>query len=655
VIHGRALDVTGGSCSIHFVIDSRSDRLRAMSGIGVDAAGTGTWTPGPLELQLVEDAFRERAPVFVRDAPVDAPEFSRRLGLSPAILVVPLLDRGRRAGLLAIGLRAPAPPPGPAIEEVGDALVLALDLFRLRERDGLTREIRALLDEFAATVSATLDATAGFDIVCRRANRLFDAGRTAIWLHDRKTRHLVLRASSDRADATTVTRVSRDDLLAPPAAAMRRSVSAALPGEGATRTVTVPLRGYRRALGALVLEGVRVDAGDEASVLDRADEVGRQLSSAIDSLQLLDEILGARRELEALFDSMPGLIAVFDADGRIVHANAAFARRLHTTTAKIRGRPVAECVGPGLRRWLAARAREMPGRPAHATSTSQLDDPLLGGRFQVTVSVRLDRDHRPSGLVVFAQELTAPGGLDADREQERERLTQSEKLAALGQFVAGIAHELNNPLQGVLGHIELLRATRGLPRSHRPALKAIHREADRAAKIVRNLLAFTGSRRMTRRRVNLTSVLQRVLALRRASGRMRDVEVVRHYAANAPRIDGDPLLLHQVFLNLLMNAEEAVAATRRPGRIEVATAVVPSGDRVRVTIRDNGPGIASDALTKVFEPFFTTKDVGQGTGLGLAIAYGIVREHGGSIAAANHPDGGAVITVDLPASPAGSD
>jgi two-component system sensor histidine kinase HupT/HoxJ len=107
-----------------------------------------------------------------------------------------------------------------------------------------------------------------------------------------------------------------------------------------------------------------------------------------------------------------------------------------------------------------------------------------------------------------------------------------------------------------------------------------------------------------------------------------------------------------MFLNLIMNAEEAIAATGRPGRIEVATSVAPGGERVRVTIRDTGEGIRADAINRLFEPFYTTKDVGQGTGLGLPIAYGIVQEHGGSITAANHADGGAVMTVELRAIPA---
>jgi signal transduction histidine kinase len=213
---------------------------------------------------------------------------------------------------------------------------------------------------------------------------------------------------------------------------------------------------------------------------------------------------------------------------------------------------------------------------------------------------------------------------------------------------------LNNPLQGVLGHMELLRATGAFPKQLRKEVQTIYREADRAAKIVRNLLVFAGSRRLARRSVSLNAVLQKVLALRASAHRAADIEVVRHYDEQLPRVPSDPLLLHQVFLNMVMNAEHAIAATERAGRIEISTSVARSGDRIVVKVRDNGTGIAEDTLSRIFEPFYTTKEVGKGTGLGLAIAYGIVQEHGGQIVAANHRDGGAVFTVELPtARPAG--
>jgi two-component system, NtrC family, sensor kinase len=153
------------------------------------------------------------------------------------------------------------------------------------------------------------------------------------------------------------------------------------------------------------------------------------------------------------------------------------------------------------------------------------------------------------------------------------------------------------------------------------------------------------------RSVSLNVVLQKVLALRTPAHRAVGIEVVRHYDDKLPRVKSEPLLLHQVFLNMVMNAEHAIAATGKGGRLEITTSVARSGDRIVATVRDTGVGIPEDTLSRIFEPFYTTKEVGKGTGLGLAITYGIVQEHGGQIIAANHPEGGAMFTVELPIAP----
>jgi len=392
-----------------------------------------------------------------------------------------------------------------------------------------------------------------------------------------------------------------------------------------------------------------VATGGELDLLDRSDELGRQLSSAIENMQLLDDVITSRRELENTFDSISHLVAVADREGRLVHVNQAFASRVGRTRDELIDRPLAEYLSADLAAWIAQHQAAPLGRGLDTAATREVFDPVLKGPFMVTVTALLDSDRERVGSVIVARDLTPQTKLEAEREELRKRLGQSEKLAALGQFVAGIAHELNNPLQGVLGHLELLRATGAFPKHLRGEVQTIYREADRAAKIVRNLLVFAGSRRIARRRVSLTTVLQKVLALRASSCRAADIEVVRHYDDQLPRVYSDPLLLHQVFLNMVMNAEHAIAATGRGGRIEISTSVVSSRDRIVVTVRDTGTGISDDTLSRIFEPFYTTKDVGKGTGLGLAIAYGIVQEHGGDIVAANHPDGGAVFTVELPA------
>jgi C4-dicarboxylate-specific signal transduction histidine kinase len=192
--------------------------------------------------------------------------------------------------------------------------------------------------------------------------------------------------------------------------------------------------------------------------------------------------------------------------------------------------------------------------------------------------------------------------------------------------------------------IQMTEAARPVRRE----LKQIYQDADRAAKIVRNLLVFTGSRRMTRKRLQVDRVLTRALASRRASLQRANIEVTRRQASELPPVLGDSLLLQQALLNILINAEHAVIDGGRERRIDLASSIDDSREHVSLTVRDTGRGIPADVLPRIFDPFFTTKEVGQGTGLGLAITYGIVQEHGGTISASNAPDGGAVFRLDLP-------
>jgi PAS domain S-box-containing protein len=651
-LHQYALQVTGGSCSLLFEHNPRNAVLQATSGYGVDDLLTDPWAPSDAEGALVSETFIRRAPTFVSDLVQQMPDLSERLK-TPAALLVPLVRGAERAGLLVIGFTdvPDAGVVGRGVAEVPDLFLTSLELFRLRQNEEVEGDLRQLFDDFSAGLSTSLNIAAGLDGVCVGANRLFGADRTSVWIHDRRARHLLLQASSDADQAARGSRVSTEDLDDPAAGALRRTRAELLPGrhdyDASVSTLTVPLRGCRRALGSIVFEGVRVETGGELDLLDRADLLGKQLSSAIENIQLLDDVIRSRRELENTFDSITHLVVVSDRRGQIVHANTAFAARVNATREELIERPLREVIGPELASWLSELEGTPP--PSGSPAVCEIVDSVLNGPFMVTVTDLVNPERERVGHVLVARDLTPQTRLEAEREELRKRLMQSEKLAALGQFVAGIAHELNNPLQSVLGHLELLRATGAFPRQLRLEVQTIYREADRAAKIVRNLLVFTGSRRLVRRPVNLNAILQRVLASRQATFRAQDIEIVRHYDDKLPRLKGDPLLLHQVFLNMVMNAEQALATAGRPGRIEITTAA-RHGDVV-ASVRDTGDGIPFDALSRIFEPFYTTKEVGKGTGLGLAIAYGIVQEHGGQIAAANHPEGGAVFTVELPSRP----
>jgi C4-dicarboxylate-specific signal transduction histidine kinase len=490
---------------------------------------------------------------------------------------------------------------------------------------------------FSRGVSATLSLATALETVACQICDLIGAQRTDIWVHDRRARELELTATSDRSLGLGV-RVATDD----PAHAASRGLRVER-AQFVGSELVAPLRGWRRALGTVVIAGLDPARSDREQIIEFAHELGRQLSVGIENVQLLDEVLRQRRLLEDTFNSLVDLVAVIDRELRIVQTNEAFAARVHIPRAELMQRAIGDFVAPETAAWIAS------ADPALATTGgSPIEDARLEGTFLLTATPLINQEGLAVGRVLVARDITRQTRLEAERAALRERLAQSEKLASLGQFVAGIAHEMNNPLQGVLGHLELLIEVNEAARPVRRELKQIYQDADRAAKIVRNLLVFTGSHRITRRRVHVDRVLTRVLTSRRASLQRANIEVTRRQATDLPPVLGDPLLLQQALLNILINAEHALMD--RPGarRIDVASSTDDARGHVSLTVRDTGSGIPADVLPRIFDPFFTTKEVGRGTGLGLAITYGIVQEHGGTISASNAPDGGAVFRLDLP-------
>jgi PAS domain S-box-containing protein len=640
VLHHHAVSAVDGRNSILFHFNRAGDALHAMSASGVEQLPPDPWHVRHLPPTLFQDGTPHLVPDISKVI-----SCASELGTGPAVLV-PLTHVQKRIGVLVVGCQAPLSADQlERAASVGHAFAVALERARTAGEFHLHHQLRELLQVFVRDVSSTT-LSAGLEALCTGANRVFGADRTSVWLHDRRARMVVLSASSDVGYMAQERRIPTSDPLAPAARALRGERAELFPGGGDgagsyTALVTIPLKGKRRALGTLVLEEVRIEPGEQMEVVERADELGRRLSSAIENVLLLDAVLRSRRELEHTFNSLTDFVVVADEEGRLVHVNRAFLDRIGRPKQELIDHRLADIVGAKINEQIA-RAKDSEG-----LVDGEVDDSELRGIFHVTVTPLVGEEREPMGIVLVARDVTPQAQLEAERAELRNRLVQSEKLAALGQFVAGIAHELNNPLQGVLGHLELLRTTGAFPKALRRDMQLIYREADRAAKIVRNLLVFAGSGRLVRRRTSVNAALSRVLALRAPAFRAAGIEVVRRHEEGLPRVKADPLLIQQALLNIVLNAEQAVGGG---GRIESHTALVEADGKrqVVVRIRDTGPGIPPEAMPRLFEPFYTTKEVGQGTGLGLAITYGIIQEHGGQIAASNHPDGGAVFTVRLP-------
>lgn len=226
------------------------------------------------------------------------------------------------------------------------------------------------------------------------------------------------------------------------------------------------------------------------------------------------------------------------------------------------------------------------------------------------------------------------------------QLVQSEKLSAVGEFVAGVAHELNNPLAAVMGFSELLKDA-PVEEKHRRHLDLIFKSATRCKKIVQSLLSFARRHQPERKPVSVNHLVEEVLEIVAYQLRTSNVEVATRFAGDLPMVLADGHQIQQVILNLVNNARQAIEAHQDSGCVTITTEMRDAA--VRIIIKDNGPGIPPENLKRIFDPFFTTKEVGKGTGLGLSLCYGLIKEHGGSIQVESKPGDGAAFIIELPA------
>jgi two-component system NtrC family sensor kinase len=598
------------------------------------------------------EALADARPVTASTCPR---ELEGPAGPGATALVLALQAGGETLG--ALGVRLADEPSPELTEQLAEQLAMAATLGAaalrtLKSRQDEQRRFEQLLlvNELGRKVNSILNA----DLLLRQATvdvqRTFGFHNVMVLMLDERREQLELKAHASRyatpareqsvmpSESGIVGRVVRSGRTE-----VVEDVRADRDFVGwfaDTRSeIAVPIQIGGVIEGVLNVESDRVGAfgPSERLVLET---VANQIAIALENARLFGMVKEREDRYRALVERNPAAVLHLDATGNIIYANPAVLEVTGHDAGQLRvlvGTLVRLAVEPDRERVGAAVAHALAGQPVRDLEfqVTRADGTLrtLASSLQPLVGEQGDA----RGVVVLARDKT--------RERElQEKLTQSEKLGAIGSLVSGVAHELNNPLAGILGFAQLL-LSRPPESWGRGDVEKIERNARRCQRIVENLLTFARQSRMTKRRASLNDVIESVVALNEYQFQMDNVRLERDLD---PRVPAFPIDVHrwqQVIVNLASNAHQALVAARARDRvIRFQTRV--KGREVIVRVSDTGPGIPEHLRSRVFEPFFTTKE--NGTGLGLGICFGIVRDHGGTIELEPGHEQGAHFRLSVP-------
>ena len=394
-----------------------------------------------------------------------------------------------------------------------------------------------------------------------------------------------------------------------------------------------PIVVVSRAIGAVSMEGDTRGALDEdALTFTRA--VLAQAGIALENARLVELLSSGKREWEQTVDAFNQAICYVDPQGLVRRANRVFADLIKLPVTALPGRPWLTLLPPA---WGDPVAKLFT--PEGASTAAEVRS---GERVLLVTAIPAGE---PGAAVLLFEDQT-------EKRRLQEQLLQSEKMSAIGQLIAGVAHDLNNPLASVVGFSDLLGEAADVPPRLAEPLAVIRQEAERASAIVRNLLSFARRQEGERQLQSIRPILESTHQLLKNQLLAARVELTLEFEPGLPEVEVHANQIKQVFVNSINNAAQAISSTRKSaggGRIEIVTKCEPDGLSVHIT--DNGPGVPENIAQRVFEPFFSTKSEGEGTGLGLSICLGIVKEHGGNIRV--EPGGagsgrGATFVVELP-------
>lgn len=376
---------------------------------------------------------------------------------------------------------------------------------------------------------------------------------------------------------------------------------------------------------------------------DASGRVVRLQGTLVDLTERIEIERQLHREqqfVRRLIEYFPDMIAVVDREGRFTYLSERTRDVLGVAPQEYLGRIIGGATHPEDRPYLAKIVRDvLDGRSEHSQIESRVRHADGSWRtLRTAARPMLDEQGHITGLVASIRDVT-------ELSLAEQKSARREKLASMGQMLAGAAHELNNPLTAILGVSDLLRE-RATDDATRRQVDLVLQQARRAAAIIQNLLAFSRPAARGGEKLRLDEILRDVLHGQSAALKQKNITVKFDPPAEVPLVEGDRRLFSQVFSNLIINAEQAIAAVRSHGAIEISFRHLE--ESVCVTVSDDGSGISSENISKIFDPFFTTKRPGGGTGLGLTICLAVAKEHGGTIEVTSAPGAGAAFHVFLP-------
>jgi two-component system NtrC family sensor kinase len=613
---------------------------------------------------LTGKTFTSGRPLLVQDASADPRVKFRDLGIG-SMVCVPITSKGKILGVLGIAsarVSAFSSMDIQLLSIIGSQLGVAIENTKLISQLREKMEQIELTSELSGIINSSLSIGTIFRMVASEIRKLIAYDRASLLLYNEKENNLLIfaldtemktemkkgtKAPIEGTSSGWVVKNNRPwinyDLSIAEFPLDRR-----LYLEGIRSTISIPLV-HDTILGVFNLDSREVAKYSEKD-LDILLPIAKHISIALENALLFEEISREKKEWEKTFDAITDMVWIEDGRQRVIRANHTLLVKAGLSAFQISGRSCREIlnrigINPVECLCLSTISTEKPSfREIKGTG---------GSIFHFWAYPLLDDDGRLYAIVHYLKDVTA-------REQLEQQLIRADKLASLGTLVAGIAHEINNPLGIIAGYSEALleRAKEGSLRENREFedfpeyLGTIHKEIFRCKGILRSLLDFARPSGGTHREIDINELIKEVILLVNHRAKKLNHNITLKLNRDIPKIVAEPGSLRQLFMNIIINS---MYFTSEGGSITISSGMAPEEERpendaglIQVSITDTGSGIPGNLIGKIFDPFFTTKPVGEGTGLGLAICHKIVEEHGGSIEVESEEGRGTVFTIKFP-------